>query len=301
MTKSLEMTGRNEEDAIAAALKELGLMRDDVTVEVLERGKSGFLGIGAQPARVLVTYEAPDEAEPAVEETPVPAKPVSEKKAEKPAAEKKTSPAEKPVSAKKPVSDDAKVARLDEFLKGLFERMGVEADAVIEYDEAENTISVELTGSKVGALIGRRGETLDAIQHLSNYVINNGETERTRINMDAENYRAKRAETLENVAKKTAAKVVKYRRNITLEPMNAYERHVIHTALQDFGGVTTFSTGTEPNRRVVIAYAYDRSAQRSDRGHSSGRPRRDPRPAPVVPAAEPEPQPARDTTTREWH
>ena len=108
-------------------------------------------------------------------------------------------------------------------------------------------------GSDLGSLIGRRGETLDAIQQLTNYAVNRGQSKRVRIHLDAENYRAKREETLERLARKTASKALKYHRNMTLEPMNAYERHVIHAALQDFDGVTTYSTGTEPNRRVVVA------------------------------------------------
>lgn len=300
MVKSIETTGRSAEEAVAAALAELGMSRDAVSVEVLERGKTGFLGIGAQQARVRVTYEVPDPV-PAPVKQEQPAKPAA-----KPAAEpKKPAPKKAPAAEKKALPDDEKVARLDEFLKGLFERMGTPAEASIEFSEAENTISVELSGEKVGALIGRRGETLDAIQHLANYVINNGENERTRINIDAENYRAKRADTLEGVARKTAAKVVRYRRNMTLEPMNAYERHVIHTALQDFDGVTTYSTGTEPNRRVVIAYergGSQRSEQRS-RDNRESRPRRETRqtaPAQPQPVEQPE-KPARDTTTREWH
>lgn len=106
----------------------------------------------------------------------------------------------------------------------------------------------------MGELIGRRGETLDAIQHLVNYTVNRGGAGRVRVSLDAENYRAKRNEALENLAKKVASKAVKFRRDVTLEPMNAYERHVIHTALQDYPGVTTSSTGTEPNRRVVVIY-----------------------------------------------
>jgi spoIIIJ-associated protein len=106
----------------------------------------------------------------------------------------------------------------------------------------------------MGALIGHRGETLDAIQQLTGYAVNRGRSHRARIHVDAEGYRARREESLERLARKTAARVVKYRRNVTLEAMNAYERHVIHSALQDFAGVTTYSTGTEPNRRTVVAY-----------------------------------------------
>ena len=106
----------------------------------------------------------------------------------------------------------------------------------------------------MGALIGHRGETLDAIQQLTGYAVNRGRSHRVRVHVDAEGYRARREEALERLARKTAKKAVKYRRNVTLEPMNAYERHVIHAALQDFPSVSTYSTGTEPNRRTVVAY-----------------------------------------------
>ena len=114
--------------------------------------------------------------------------------------------------------------------------------------------SVVLEGQKLGQLIGRRGETLDAIQQLTNYAVNSGREKRIRVHVDAENYRAKREQSLERLANKVAGKVVKYRRSVTLEPMNAYERHVIHTALQEVPGVTTYSTGVDPNRRVIVAY-----------------------------------------------
>ena len=118
----------------------------------------------------------------------------------------------------------------------------------------EGNYKVVLQGQGLGAIIGRRGETLDAIQQLTNYIVNHNQSKRVRIHIDAENYRAKREESLQRLAVKVAGKVVKYRKNVTLEAMNAYERHVIHTALQDYRGVTTYSTGTEPNRRTVVAY-----------------------------------------------
>ena len=125
--------------------------------------------------------------------------------------------------------------------------------AVRVYLAEEGRYKVILEGQGMGGLIGRRGETLDAIQQLTNYAVNrNGN--RVRIQLDAEGYREKREQSLQNLARKEAAKVVKFRRSRTLEPMNAYERHVIHTALQDFRGVNTYSTGVDPNRRVVVAY-----------------------------------------------
>ena len=124
----------------------------------------------------------------------------------------------------------------------------------------DGSYQVELVGSDLGALIGRRGETLDAIQQLTNYAVNRGRTHRVRIHIDAEHYRAKREESLKRLANKVAVKVVKYRRNITLEPMNAYERHVIHETLQDYPDVITYSTGTEPNRRTVVAFSRGKHA-----------------------------------------
>lgn len=231
MIKSLETTGRTEDEAIAAALKELGLERDDVSVTVVERAKSGFLGIGASPAVVRVEYEAPDE--PETETAPV----VETKAPEKAAV----------------TADNGEFAEIRAFLDGLLKRMGVKADIEITRRDGKSIV-VNLSGSSMGAVIGRRGETLDAIQHLTNYVINRGSDKHMHICVDAESYRAKREESLVRLAEKMAAKVIKYKRSMALEPMNSYERHIIHAALQDYEGVSTSSTGTEPNRRVVVSY-----------------------------------------------
>ena len=236
MLKWIESTGKSEEAAIEAALQKLGMDRDEVSVEVLERAKSGFLGIGSCPAKVKVTYEAPDEPE-----TPAP---VEEK-----------APVAEPVKEEKPApAQGEKAEQIDAFLTGLLSHMGAQAKPVIKMDE-NGTYQVELVGQDLGGLIGRRGETLDAIQQLTGYAVNHGQSKRVRIHVDAEGYRAKREESLIRLAHKVAGKVVKYRRNVTLEPMNAYERHVIHTALQDTPDVTTYSIGTEPNRRTVVAYS----------------------------------------------
>ena len=261
MEKYIEITGKNEDAAIAAGLAQLGLDRDDVSVEILERAKTGFLGIGSSPARVKITYQAPDEPE-VKEEAPAPVaeeKPKQEKKAKapkaKPAKEPKEVKEEAPVVTEEKKAEPvtgAKAEQIEKFLTGLMEQLDNDARPVITMGE-DGSYHVELVGSDLGALIGRRGETLDAIQQLTNYSINRGQNKRVRIHLDAENYRAKREETLVRLARKTAGKALKYRRNMTLEPMNAYERHVIHAALQDYAGVTTYSTGTEPNRRVVVA------------------------------------------------
>lgn len=262
MLKFIEVTAKTEDEAIAKGLAQLGLDRDDVSVELLERAKTGFLGIGSVPAKVKLTYEAPDEPEPApepVKEAPKAApaeekKPAQPKPQSKPAEKKpvEKSPAPKAEPAAPVAGDDPVAAAIVKFQTGLFAHMGVEAAPVITKDG--DTYQVVLEGPDMGALIGHRGETLDAIQQLTGYAVNRGRSHRVRIHVDAEGYRARREESLERLARKTAARVVKYRRNVTLEAMNAYERHVIHTALQDYPGVTTYSTGTEPNRRTVVAY-----------------------------------------------
>ena len=270
----IDVTGKTEEEAISSALAQLGMDRDDVSVEILERAKSGFLGMGAKPARVRVTY-GPDEAP--MEEITAPVKPaVTEKKEEprkeqpKPQQPKKEQPKAKPQPKREekrpepesrpeepavelPECRDDNALRIAGFLTGLLEHMDSPA-AVKVYEEEKGRYKVILEGQKLGALIGRRGETLDAIQQLTNYAVNSGKDKRIRVHVDAENYRARREASLESLAMKVAAKVKKYRRSVTLEAMNAYERHVIHAALQDVKGVTTYSVGTEPNRRVVVAY-----------------------------------------------
>ena len=262
----IDVIGKTEEEAVAKALAQLGMERDDVSVEILERAKSGFLGMGGKPARVRVTY-GPDEAP--MEEIVAPVKPVVEaapvvekeevkaKKAEpKPQAKKQQPKQEKKVEVPAidlPVSSDSNAERITAFLSGLMEHLDSEA-AVKVYEEEKGRYKVILEGENLGQLIGRRGETLDAIQQLTNYAVNSGNEKRIRVHVDAENYRARREASLESLAAKVAGKVKKYRRSVTLEAMNAYERHVIHAALQDMENITTHSTGTEPNRRVVIEF-----------------------------------------------
>ena len=284
MIKFIDMTGKTEDEAIRRALEQLGLERDDVSVEILERAKSGFLGIGGSPATVRVSYDdgqpepkpepvnpEPKSAAPKAEKKPVYCAEVLQKevrareKQEREAkrGERRAEPkAEKaprePVVLGEEIRDE-KSEQIRTFLSGLLEHMDAKAEVKV-YEVEKNRYKVILEGEKLGALIGRRGETLDAIQQLTNYSINRGgESKRARVQIDAENYREKREESLERLAQKVAGKVTRYRRNITLEPMNAYERHVIHTALQDTQYITTFSIGTEPNRRVVVSY--DRTKQ----------------------------------------
>ncbi len=250
MQKFIECTGKTEDAAIAAALEKLGLAREEVSVEVLELAKPGFLGIGGTPAKVKVSYEAPDEA-PAVEEPPV--EEYAAAPEEEPVPEEKEEAHPANLSAAAPANDEI-ARRITDFLSGLLAQMDVNAAPQVSVDEEGNYL-VELVGEELGAVIGRRGETLDAIQQLTGYAVNKGLSHRVRIRIDAEGYRSKREESLERMARRTAEKAVRFRRNVTLEPMNAYERHVIHTALQDYPDVSTYSIGTEPNRRTVVAYA----------------------------------------------
>ena len=294
MEKTLVATGKTIDLAIESALAQLGLDRDSVSVQVLQQAKGGFLGLGAQPAKVQVTYEAPDEvpaapkvalssasrkpkpAAPKAPEAPKPEMPKApeapKQAAPKPAEAPKApeAPKQRPPKAPrqpKPEAPKAPAApkeyapapegsveeKIERFIKGLLEHM--DSNAVPHcWKESGSTYRVDLVGEDLGYLIGRRGDTLDAIQHLCNYAVNRDVEGHIRVNVDAEAYRQKREESLRRYARKKAQQVLKARRRTTLEPMNAYERHVIHAALQDMENITTHSTGVEPNRCVVIEY-----------------------------------------------
>jgi spoIIIJ-associated protein len=256
MERAIECTGKTIEEAINAALKQLNLDRDSISVEVLEKPKAGFLGLGGSPARIRATYES-DEPDPvpapvsAVNPAPAP-KPAPAVGRDAPAA----GPAKKPAAAasETPPPGGTRAAKAHAFLTGLLRHLEIEAQINAETDPDGN-LKIELAGPRMGVLIGRRGDMLDAVQHLTGYVANKDEEGLVRVTVDTEGYRKKREDALTHLAEKTAAKVIKYRRNLSLEPMNSYARHVIHTALQEMPEVTTFSTGTDPNRRVVVALA----------------------------------------------
>ncbi len=297
MEKTIITSGKSIDLAIEAALTQLGLDRDSVSVMVLQQAKPGFLGFGAQPAKVQVTYEAPDpvpektekpksalgsasrskpkaaapvkKPEPPKAEPPKPAAPKAEPvkeapkapKQEKPKAPKAERAPKEPREVKAPAAPKTYAPaepgsveeKIETFIRGLLEHMGSKAVPHC-WKEEGSTYKVDLVGEDLGYLIGRRGDTLDAIQHLANYSVNRGVEGHIRINVDAEEYREKREDSLRRYARKKAQQVLKNRRRTTLEPMNAYERHVIHAALQDMDNITTHSTGTEPNRRVVIEF-----------------------------------------------
>lgn len=323
MLKTVEFTGKSVEEAIENAVSGLKMDRDDLSVQVLDIGKKGFLGLGATQAKVSISYEdgtveAPVVEKPAPKPQPKPAaKPApkaanesprlvksvakTEKPAEKPApkaekpkaaepqsrlvkaAAKSEKPAEKPaakpvpekpVRAPRPAREEREIVeevreypapvamdadKIPEiakiactFVEGLMEKMGVNGKAMVLASSEADHIRLDLSGDDMGCIIGRRGDTLDSIQYLTSLVMNKGLEDHVRLTIDTENYRVKRAESLERLARKMAVKVAKYHRPLTLEPMNPYERRVIHSALQDFRGVSTHSTGSDPNRRVVI-------------------------------------------------
>ena len=310
MEKTIVSTGKTIDLAVEAALNQLGLDRDSVSVMVLQQAKSGFLGFGAQPAKVQLSYEVPDPVEEKVPEKPksalgsasrskpkatalpdtakpqppkpeapkaeapkpaVPAaepprqdKPAApkppraprpERKFDAPKAPREPRPERKvePPKEYAPAEPGSTEEKIEQFIQGLLEHMG--SKAVPHCWKVDgNTYKVDLTGEDLGYLIGRRGDTLDAIQHLTNYTVNRDVDGHIRVNVDAESYREKREDSLRRYARKKAQQVLKARRRTTLEPMNAYERHVIHAALQDMENITTHSTGVEPNRRVVIEY-----------------------------------------------
>lgn len=283
MMTYLDVTAKTEEEAVSKALATLGMERDDVSVEILERAKSGLFGLRNTPAKIRVHYDD-GKKEPIVEtvaEEKTAAQPVSAAASDKPffapeILQKANRPADsrQPMREKHPVNreteevrrpaepvvlpeqecDDAVAQQVREYLNGLMQCMDCDVRVRV-YLMEDGRYKAYFEGEKLGQLIGRRGETLDSIQQLTNYSINQGDSKtRIRVQLDAEDYRLRREQSLDRMARKVAERVVRYRRNVTLEPMNAYERHVVHTALQEFPNVVTHSIGVDPNRRIVVSY-----------------------------------------------
>lgn len=235
--RRVEKTAKSVDEAVNAALTELGVTRDMVEVEVIEEGAKGFFGLGAKDAKVCVTViEAqPEKAEETTQQT--------DKAAYVPetAAEVK-SPAEiNPERKEKAVK----------FLSDVFEAMN--ADVIIEASLNGDMLEIDLKGENMGIVIGKRGDTLDSLQYLTSLVVNHNEDDYVKVTLDTENYREKRTQALLQLSNRLADKVAKSGRKYTLEPMNPYERRVIHSNLQDNEDVTTYSVGDEPYRKVVIA------------------------------------------------
>ncbi|MDE7477854.1 MAG: protein jag, partial [Lachnospiraceae bacterium] len=234
----MEFKGKTKNDAITEACRHFSIPSDKLDYEVIDEGKTGFLGMGAKPAIIKARFK---------EETDNVNKEVTE-----PVKENET-----PVTAS--IEDTAaKIEDVDieavakKFLSDVFAAMGISSEISTKYNDSLKSLEIELSGDEMGVLIGKRGQTLDSLQYLISLVVNKGTTEYIRVKVDTENYRQRRRETLENLAKNIAYKVKRTRRPVSLEPMNPYERRIIHSALQNDRYVTTHSEGEEPFRRVVV-------------------------------------------------
>jgi spoIIIJ-associated protein len=234
------VTGKSIEEARKNAAAQLGADVDEIMYEVLENATSGFFGIITKPCKIAAWIEGDEEE---IVEAP---KPVETKKEEKPKKKERAIAQDK--------TEGEKLAK--EFLSTTLSQMGIEAE--LEFTQTEDALEIVVSGENMGRVIGKRGETLDALQYLTSLVVNKDKEEYIRINLDSENYRAKRTVALEKLADKVADKVIRNKRNLTLEPMNAFERRVIHSRLQGNEKLTTYSIGEEPSRRIVVSLAKDR-------------------------------------------
>ncbi len=208
MKKEFIATGKTVDMAVAEGCAQMGIAPSSVKYTVLEEAKKGFLGMGATPAKVKITYTVPP------------------------------------------------VETATEFLKKLLENM--QLDAKLSVSEGDDEVRISISGEAAGVLIGHHGDTLDSLQYLTNLAANkkdgqDDERPYTRIVIDIENYRAKREETLRSLARRTAERVRRTKRSVTLEPMSAQERRIIHSEVQNIEGMTTFSVGQENNRKVVVS------------------------------------------------
>ena len=271
MNGSIRVSAKTVDDAITEALIQLGLTSDRLEYEVIEKGSAGFLGIGMKQA-VIEARRKPEPKEEKVEE-PVVEEPVrvEPKKVEavqpqKAAAEKKADEPQKAAFEKaveKEVKEEVKketklvevqpqtIKAVEDFLKNTMKAMDMEVELKTEIDQ-DGALCVDMSGEHMGILIGKRGQTLDSLQYLANRVANKHQEGYVRVKLDTENYRARREETLRHLAKNIAHKVKRNRRPVALEPMNPYERRIIHSALQSDPYVMTHSEGEEPFRKVVI-------------------------------------------------
>ncbi len=247
MKREVITTGKNIDEAIEAAAQELGVDRDDVSVEIMDTPSRGFLGLGGSLAKVRV-WIGEDEEEvvaPVAEDKPA----VKEEK-----KGKKLFAREKKEEAKVESDDDDVAARAKTYFEELCTIMGLKDISVVCTEVENKTLRVALNGNGLGVLIGKRGETMYALQYLASLALNKKEGQFTRIELDIEGYRAKRTEALEKLALRMADKAVKQKRNVALEYMQAYERRVIHATLQGHAYVTTRSVGEDPFRKVIITY-----------------------------------------------
>ena len=267
-----EFSAKTVDEAITKACLEFGVSSEKLEIQVIFEGSSGFFGLGAKPARIrvhkkeeILPEETVVEKVITVNEKKVVKEPVKEIKKEvkkeikkenpKPQEEKKETA--KPREEKKVVErSEEEIAAIKEdalkFLNGVFKAMELEVEMKMDYKDAEGNLDIEFLGEDMGILIGKRGQTLDSLQYLTSLVVNKGRQGYIRVKLDTEDYRNRRKETLENLAKSIAYKVRKTRKPVSLEPMNPYERRIIHSALQGNRYVETYSEGNEPYRHVVV-------------------------------------------------
>ena len=277
-----EFSAKTVDEAITKACLDFETSSENLEIQVLFEGSSGFLGFGAKPARINVRRkEVSLPEEPVIEE----AVPVKEERKEAPKEERKeakkefkSEPRREPKREPKkdarkaeafkedvkPQHEERKVverteeeitavkADAEKFLSGVFKAMELEVEIKMEYKSAEGNLEIEFLGEDMGILIGKRGQTLDSLQYLTSLVVNKGRQGYIRVKLDTEDYRNRRKETLENLAKSIAYKVRKTRKPVSLEPMNPYERRIIHSAIQGNRYVETYSEGNEPYRHVVV-------------------------------------------------
>lgn len=249
----MEFKGKTKNDAITEACTHFSIPSDKLDYEVVEEGKAGFLGMGAKPAVIRARVK-----EEVHEEVIEPVK----------LADEPVIASVEQVAANIAEVDAEAVSR--KFLSDVFAAMGISVEISAKYNDSLKCLEVELSGDEMGVLIGKRGQTLDSLQYLISLVVNKGTNEYIRVKVDTENYRQRRRETLENLAKNIAYKVKRTRRPVSLEPMNPYERRIIHSALQNDRYVTTHSEGDEPFRRVVVTPKRD-SNYNDNRGYKGGR------------------------------
>ena len=271
MNGSIRVSAKTVDDAITEALIQLGVTSDRLEYEAIEKGSAGFLGIGMKQAVIEArrkpepkeekieepVVEEPVKAEPKKVETVQPQKAAAEKKADEPQKAAFEKAVEKEV--KEEVKKETKLVEVqpqtieavEDFLKNTMKAMDMEVELKTEIDQ-DGALCVDMSGEHMGILIGKRGQTLDSLQYLANRVANKHQEGYVRVKLDTENYRARREETLRHLAKNIAHKVKRNRRPVALEPMNPYERRIIHSALQSDPYVMTHSEGEEPFRKVVI-------------------------------------------------
>ena len=251
-----EFSGKSLESVLSDACKEFSVEASDIDYEIVDMGKSGILGFNSKPTviRAKVKDGAKEKKADSVKTEEVKKENVNkEEKKESPVKEEKASAAEVKADKESIEIDEAEVkSRAEKFLGDLFKAMEIEVNTDISINAEERLINIELSGPEMGILIGKRGQTLDSVQYLVSLVDNKGTGDYLRVKVDTEDYRERRRKTLENLAKNLAFKVKRTKRPVSLEPMNPYERRIIHSALQGDRYVVTHSEGDEPFRRVVI-------------------------------------------------